>query len=87
MFENLDLLTEDTDDYSRSLDVRSAISALPEIYRVPINYLICGYKYDEIARMSLRKTFEYLSKIERGDEEAMREVEQRYVRYVLEEIL
>lgn len=41
----------------------------------------------KIARIPLRKTFEYLSKIERGDEEAMREVEQRYVRYVLEEIL
>lgn len=51
MFERLDLLTEDTDDYSRSLDVRSAIAALPEIYRVPINYLICGYRYDEIANI------------------------------------
>lgn len=51
MFERLDLLTEDTDDYSRSLDVRSAIAALPGIYRVPINYLICGYKYDEIANI------------------------------------
>lgn len=51
MFERLDLLTEDTDDYSRSLDVRSAIASLPEIYRVPINYLICGYRYDEIANI------------------------------------
>lgn len=51
MFERLDLLTEDTDDYSRSLDVRSAIAALPEIYRVPINYLICGYRYEEIANI------------------------------------
>lgn len=51
VFGRLEIFAPDTDDYSRELDIKEAIDALPENERVCINYLICGYSYERMAEI------------------------------------
>ena len=51
IFGRLELYAPDTDDYSKVLDIREAIDALPEGERIAINYLLCGYSYERMAEI------------------------------------
>ena len=49
VFGRLEIFAPDTDDLSRVLDIKDEINKLPEAERVCMNYLLCGYKYEQIA--------------------------------------
>lgn len=51
VFGRLEVFAPDTDDYSREQDIRNAIDSLPENERVVINYMLCGYQYDQMAEI------------------------------------